>query len=580
MFRYLLALLVSLTSTAALAADPLPWLRDDRAAFERARDEQRFVLLYLEAVWCHWCHVMDHETYADAGVRQAIGDHYVPLRIDSDARPDLADRYRDYGWPATIVFAPDGSEIVKRQGYIRPEAMRRLLAAIVADPSAEHPPPPEPPAMTGSELGADTRAMLQQRHIDTHDDALGGLRSAIKYLERDSVEYALVRGAGGDTDERARAMQTLDAARALIDPAWGGVYQYSTHGDWQHPHFEKLALRQGDYLRIYALAYGFTREPRYRDAAEAIRRYIDGFLQAPDGGWYTSQDADLVSGQHSADYFALDDSRRRALGHPRIDRNRYAAEAGTIIEALALWYEVSGDQTALASAEAGARWVLSERRRSDGSFAHADDVAGPPYLSDNLAMARALLQLYRVTAERHWLADASRTADLIDARFRATRGYASATTGSGPIAPAVTIDTNIALARFANALSHYTGSDLHRDMASHAFAWLAEPAVALSRITEAGILLADIERSSDPLHLTVVGARNDPAARALFDACLRVPGAYKRVEWWDRDEGPLPNPDIRYPPSARAAAYVCTDRRCSTPIRAPDQIAQFLAERQ
>ncbi|MGF2075888.1 hypothetical protein, partial [Enterococcus casseliflavus] len=81
-------------------------------------------------------------------------------------------------------------------------------------------------------------------HRDSYDAARGGLRLAQKYLDRDSVEYALTRGAQGVDVERGRASQTLDAATALLDPVWGGVYQYSTGGDWRRPHFEKLATRQ------------------------------------------------------------------------------------------------------------------------------------------------------------------------------------------------------------------------------------------------------------------------------------------------------------------------------------------------
>ena len=112
-------------------------LRKLHAAFAQAREQQRFVLLYLEAVWCHWCHVMDHQTYADPAVRALVDAHYVPLRIDQDARPDLANRYRDYGWPATIVLAADGTEIVKRRGYIPAANFARLLQAIIDDPSPE-----------------------------------------------------------------------------------------------------------------------------------------------------------------------------------------------------------------------------------------------------------------------------------------------------------------------------------------------------------------------------------------------------------------------------------------------------------
>ena len=81
----------------------------------------------------------------------------------------------------------------------------------------------------------------------------------------------------------------------------------------------------------------------------------------------------------------------------------------------------------------------------------------------------------------------------------------------------------------------------------------------------AGILLADQELAKAPRHLTIVGAKDDPTARALYRLALAEPGDYKRVEWWDRKEGPLPNPDVQYPATERTAAYVCTDSRCSLP---------------
>ncbi len=140
------------------------------------------------------------------------------------------------------------------------------------------------------------------------------------------------------------------------------------------------------------------------------------------------------------------------------------------------------------------------------------------------------------------------------------------------------IDENIALARFANLLAHYSGKESHRAIAQHALTWLAQPGVALSRLSEAGILLLDREFAADPLHLTIVGPKTDPAALALYQAALRLPGAYKRLEWWDRSEGPLPNADVEYPPLKRAAAFVCTERRCSVPLYQREDLAAFLAE--
>lgn len=576
----LLFWLAALPPCLATTTDTIDWMRDDRAAFAQARAQQRFVLLYLEAVWCHWCHVMDHETYADPAVRKLLDEHYVTLRIDQDSRPDLANRYRDYGWPATIVFAPDGSEIVKRRGYIAPTQFAKLLRAIVDDPSPEQtdrrdadaPPPP-----TGA-LPQALREELERRHHDSYDTALGGLKHRLKFIERDSVEWALTLAAAGDDVERGRAEQTLSAGLALLDPVWGGFYQYSTGSDWQHPHYEKLSTHQGDYLRAYALGCAELQQARFCAAAQRVRAYANTFLRAPGGGYFASQDADVRPGEHSAEYFALDDAARRAIGVPRVAPQVYARETGAIIEALALLAEVSGDRAALVEARSAAQWALSSRRNADGSFRHDATDAGGPYLGDSLRMARALLALYRADGERRWLQESLRTTLAIDARFRSPGGYATAVQGDAPIAPLPSLEEQISLARHANLLFHYTGDTRLRAMAEHALAWLAREQVALAAFTEAGILLAEHELARPPLHLTVVGAKDDPAAAALHRAVLAQPGGYKRVDWWDKREGPLPHPDVSYPTLKRAAAFVCNDRQCSLPIYQPEGVAAYFAE--
>ncbi len=125
---------------AALAASPasaddLKWSDWSDDLFTRATAEKRFVILDLEAVWCHWCHVMEKTTYADPEVKSLLAQKYLPVRVDQDANPDFSSRYGDWGWPATIVFAPDGTEIAKIRGYIEPPRMQALLKAIIDDPS-------------------------------------------------------------------------------------------------------------------------------------------------------------------------------------------------------------------------------------------------------------------------------------------------------------------------------------------------------------------------------------------------------------------------------------------------------------
>jgi hypothetical protein len=574
----LMGLFLPIAAAVPHASEPIQWLRSDTDAFAQARAQHRFVILYLEAVWCHWCHVMDEKTYGDPAVRAQIDAHYVPLRIDQDLRPDLSNRYRDYGWPATVIFAANGSEIAKRQGFVEPQRFAKLLKAVVADPSPEAVDSPDAstPIAQASTLDALTRSVLIKRHRDTYDATLGGLGIGQKYLDRDSVEYAIVRALENDAAEAAMARKTLDAARALFDPVWGGVYQYSTYGDWKHPHYEKLATVQGQYLRIYALAYASFGKPEDAQAAREIKRYIDAFLKSPDGAFYVSQDADLKPGEHSTEYFGLDDKKRRAQGIPRVDRHIYSLQNGQIIEALATWGELGADQESIGEAQKTAKWIIAHRALPGGAFRHDDNDATGPFLGDTLAMGRAFLALYRATGDRMWLAKASAAADFIAANFSRPNGGFVTAKSTGPIAALPQMDENISLARFANLLARYDGKPEHAKLAESTLRYLASPKVALSEITEPGILLADDEFHSDPLHLTVNGAKNDAAARDLFSTLQHLPQWYKRIEWWDRAEGPLPNPDVGYPPTKRAAAFVCTENRCSLPIYSSADVLEFL----
>ena len=140
---------VALSRLAAAATEEkverIEWREWSDEIFAQAEKEHRFVLLDLGAVWCHWCHVMEEITYRDPKVIALIKQRYIAVRVDQDARPDLSNRYENYGWPATVVFNSDGSEIVKRRGYIAPKPMASMLQAVIDDPSPGPSTVAEPP---------------------------------------------------------------------------------------------------------------------------------------------------------------------------------------------------------------------------------------------------------------------------------------------------------------------------------------------------------------------------------------------------------------------------------------------------
>jgi uncharacterized protein len=566
---------------AAAAAHPAPaWqTRWSDALFTQAAREHRFVLLDLHAVWCHWCHVMDEQTYADPLVRSLIAKRYVAVSVDADGDPNLTSRYGSWGWPATIVLAADGSEIVKRRGYIPPAQMASLLQAIIDDP---RPGPSVAPAVeirtaTAFELGTAQRGRLTEVYDRAYDDQHGGWGDNQKFIDLSTLEFCYAQIDGGDPVAARRARQTLDANLRLIDPVWGGVYQYSEAVDWKSPHFEKLTSFQADDLLLYSEAYGRWHERGYLAAAGSLRGYLLKFLRAPDGGFYVSQDADVSEALTGHDFYARDDAGRHAAGMPRIDMHEYARETGWAIRSLARHYEITGDAESLAAAERATHWAVESRLQPDGSFRHGTEERGGPYLDDQSSMAQAFVALYRATGERAWLAHAATTLDFIDAHLRnGQAGYDAAvrTTGGQGVFREPVRDTgqNAVLVRVANLAYHYTAEERYRRMARHAMKYLVAYSRAAPGEFHAEILLADRELAAEPIHITVVGAKADPAAQALHAAALQYPADYLQVDWWDPKEGPLQNHKIQYPELDRAAAFACTATACSTPVFEPEGI--------
>ena len=495
----LTALLVSVASLV-YAADAskslISWQPHNAAAFQQAAKEKKLLLLDLEAVWCHWCHVMDAKTYANKEVAAYITKHFIALKADHDARPDLAERYRDWGWPATIILASDGTEIVKRAGYISPENMLKLLAAVTKDSSAEG---QQVDALkqfsTSFVLDPEVRRELIERNITSHDSQGGGLNIAQRYVEGDTIEWDLLLASLGDAAAKERALRTLDAGLALIDPEFGGVYQYSTHSDWQHPHYEKIMRSQWTNIKAYSLAYKQFRNPRYLQAAELIAQYLFDFWASPEGGFHASQDADLIQGVKGHEYFALKRAQRLKRGLPRIDKNLYAGENGLAIEALLMLYDASGKEVYFDKALVAMHWALKNRRYADGGFRHNQIDDAGPYLSDTLYMGRAFLRLYEKSGDKQALELALKAGNFINRYFRYPKaGVVSAADNGTPVKPIPQIDQNIAAVRFLLALTKHSGEKTHGDLAKHILRYLNTPEIALQRLTEAGILLADFER--------------------------------------------------------------------------------------
>jgi uncharacterized protein YyaL (SSP411 family) len=485
-----------------VSSSKLDWRSWSDDVFAEAKRDHKFVLLDLEAVWCHWCHVMDVETYQDPAVKKLLEAKYLLVKVDQDSRPDLSNRYEDYGWPATVVFNGDGGEIVKRQGYIAPKEMSAMLQAIIDDPtpgpSVTNAPASKVTAAKSSQFSPDILEALNKSYDNQYDKDAAGWGFGHKYLDGDSIEYAMYLAARGDKQAEQRARDTLKQELKLIDPVWGGAYQYSVGGNWDEPHFEKLISIQAQVIRIYSEAYERWKDPAYLKAAQSVHAYVQNFLMSPDGTFYVSQDADVVEGEHSAEYFKLDDAARRKQGIPRVDKHVYARENGWMIAALCELYKASGDQTALAEAKRAADWIGENRSLPHGGFRHAEkDVAGP-YLGDTLAMGQGFFALYNATHDAGWLQQTEDSLGFINFYMSSDDmpGFlTSKTPTDNSYKPHPERDENVQVVRLATAVFEVSGNATDEQIADSAMRYLAAKENAL-RPMSGGVLQAHAEFSS------------------------------------------------------------------------------------
>jgi uncharacterized protein YyaL (SSP411 family) len=572
------------------------WAGWEPQSFTRAQQENRIILINVVASWCHWCHVMDEETYADPEIAALLAEHFVTIRVDSDARPDVAERYREWGWPATAFLTPDAQQVLALRGYKHRDKFEALLRELVADRDAgtlaQRTQPAEEARPVDGELGPVLATATAQ--LDGFFDAkMGGWGQSQKYPFPGPLEHALVRArVHAEPQWLERAELTLRNEESIIDPVWGGIYQYSLEGDWEHPHYEKITAIQAGAIENYAMMARVTGDPRWLGPARKVAGYMLDMMRAPEGGFFTSQDADLrregqepVLGQQ---YYGMADSERRALGQPIVDRNVYADLNGVMIRALVELYAATGDPAVLDAATGAAEQLMRTHRTEDGAFLHGaeDDPKGLLYLRDQAAMGMGLVALYRATGEARWLDEAKRVGAFMRARLEDPRNGGFYAHTEDPTAVGVfavrrkPVEENGTAARFLVALHRHLDGDgrietPYRGAAERALAAVGQPETIEDQGRIVGQLLLGLETVLEPIvDITVVGLPGDPKAKALQLAALRYPEPRAVLE--------QSRPGERYPDIGKAAVYLCTESACSTPITNPDRLPaladQFLAE--
>jgi len=322
------------------AHQPIDWHEWGAAAFELAKSEDKPILLDIGAVWCHWCHVIDRESYENAEIAKIINEHFVAVKVDRDERPDVDSRYQSAvsaisgqgGWPLTGFLLSDGKPFFGGT-YFPPEdqmgrpGFRRILLA-VADSyrnkraELERAANSLADAVSQAEIFTGARADFDLGVVDAQIKSItqlfdiknGGFGRAPKFPHSSAIDLVLERYQ--QTKEKhllAMAETTLEkmARGGVYDQLAGGFHRYSVDEHWLVPHFEKMSYDNSELLKNYLHGWQVTQNLFLRETAEGIISWVNEVLSDQDnGGFYASQDADY-SLDDDGDYFtwSLDELR-------------------------------------------------------------------------------------------------------------------------------------------------------------------------------------------------------------------------------------------------------------------------------
>jgi uncharacterized protein len=315
---------------------PIQWHEFGEDAFAAARAANKPMLLDIGAVWCHWCHVMDRESYDDAEVAAIVNEHYIAVKVDRDERPDIDSRYQiavsaltgQGGWPLTAFLTPDGKPFYggtyfpPADSYGRP-SFKRVLLSIAAAYRDKHGDVMEQAQMVESAIsraeafsgGGTVSATVVDAILESarkmFDEVNGGFGSAPKFPHPAALDlvmdrYVRTRDRRTSNEElRNIFVHTLEkmARGGVYDQLAGGFHRYSVDERWIVPHFEKMCYDNSELLKNYVHAYQATGDEFFAGVARDMIRWMDEWLSdRAHGGFYASQDADY-SMDDDGDYF-------------------------------------------------------------------------------------------------------------------------------------------------------------------------------------------------------------------------------------------------------------------------------------
>jgi len=558
------------------------WLDWSDAAFRRAREEGKPILLDISAVWCHWCHRLDSDTYSVPDIVNYIEEHFIPIRVDTDKRPDINRRYNMGGWPTTAFLTPEG-QVIGGGTYIPPDRMRQVLRDIRAiwDKSVQSKPAlqpeiPHPERIPAVSLSPIIIEEVLGEVLNNFDPIYGGFGSQPKFPNTEAHELALIRFSATGNQEFLKIVTTTlrnVGKSGTYDREMGGFFRYSTVKDWSIPHFEKMCEDNAKWLQLYLHAYQLTGDPFYTEIAEGIIDYVNTWLSDQSNGcFFGSQDAD-------EEYYGLARSERMNSKPPFIDRNIYTNWNALMISAYLQASFVLGRVTLRQFAMKSLDQLLAlNYAKGEGMYHFYDRQPQlPNQLIDQVQTVRMLTDAYEATGDRWFVAAAEELMQVTVAKLYDAEHGGFFDTVVNPEAPGFLsrpvkpLDENSLMALTLSKLYHITGKEIYRKMAEE----------TLKRFVQIypqfGFMAADYAIAVDamlnpPTTIRIVGRRDKAEVKAFIAESQRIYVPRRVIQFLDLEEDRDRIAELGYHFSETPAAYVCVGNLCTAPITEPKEV--------
>lgn len=606
--RLLSVLLLSGIGTVSFAASTddssIAWHDWNKKAFTKAEKENKLILISVGMEGCTACNRMEKITYRNDEIITLVNKHFVAINVDSEARPDIGERYSDWAWPATAFLLPDATQVFAMSGNRLPENFIPILTNLIEkqkkgvlapDPNSPYAAPPKAVTTDISVIRDKVRSQL--------DNSLHKYGAWSRFgISAEGVgarlSHLYMRAYAGEFQLKKIALNASTNLIRAIDPVWGGVFVLGINPSFKKisPRYKKLGVipekrisSQANAMSAFADAYHFSKDTRYRKATADIDRYLQEWMKAGNGTWYTSQrdrPDSLPRSWGTERYWLLaTDRKRRRYGIPHTDRAIYTDKNAEVIIAYVKAYETFKHTDYLTSATTAATTLLRERQQSAGWITqakttkavteddrlHIHNDEARPFLSAQARFGMALLKLYQATANDIWLNQAIKIADATLATLydKKNGGFWSTIPDETAhlIPPRKPLETNALAAHFFYDLYILTKHNKYKSIAKKTI-----KAVATDRIlNREGKITGETAQILEKLTMhyvefsVVTDKPQESKAQQLYQTAVNTYHPRKIIHF----EAPG-----RYPYKGTPTLFICNPERCSLPITDPMKVGE------